>query len=172
MTRNSVKIYCYLQTIASIQSRGRDKPFDANGCLVNSLMSPDLSAKSQGPSHDECLFRKKRRSWLGIGVAPSFHMVETLDILWWWKHQNKDLQILLLKPELKAPRGLFANGLLPQLQVKVSQASSGYQCHQRKWETRSSAHHFHNQVPLIRDGWCNSPHSMKFLSHCTITFGW
>ena len=74
MTRNSVKIYCYLQTIASIQSRGRDKPFDANGCLVNSLMSPDLSAKSQGPSHDECLFRKKKaqltRYWCSTLLLP------------------------------------------------------------------------------------------------------
>lgn len=59
MTRNSVKIYCYLHTVASIQSRGREKPFDATGCLVNSLMSSDLSAKSRGPSHDEYLFRKK-----------------------------------------------------------------------------------------------------------------
>lgn len=127
MTRNSVKIYCYLHTVASIQSRGRDKPFDATGCLVNSLMSPDLSAKSQGPSHDECLFRKKAHL-TKYRCSTFFHMA-SLGFPCWWKHQNKDLQILLLKPGLKALRGLFANGLLPQLQVKVNQAPSGYQRH-------------------------------------------
>lgn len=131
-------------------------------------MSPDLSAKSQGPSHDECLFRKEAhltRYWCSTFLRPHGLIRYSLMV------ETSKYADLLLKPGLKTLRGLFANGLLPQLQVKVSQASSGYQCHRRKWETRSSAHHFHNQVPSIRDRCCHSPHTMKFLSHCAITFG-